>query len=128
VFVGVEAGSVVGALAELTAMVAIEDRPRLRTRLARALRGVTAQSLLQRSHNSGRVPVVEVLVGSQSARAAVRLGRLQELHAIMQRCRGLGMQTIDIALRALLSRHLVTQEEALLHAINRDEVLARSSR
>ena len=35
------------------------------------------------------------------------------------------MQTADIALRALLERHLVTQEEALLHATDRDEVLAR---
>jgi hypothetical protein len=35
------------------------------------------------------------------------------------------MQTTDIALRSLLSRHLVTQDEALLHASHRDEVLAR---
>jgi Tfp pilus assembly ATPase PilU len=43
----------------------------------------------------------------------------------MQRCRGLGMQTTDIALRSLLSRHLVTQDEALLHASSRGEVFAR---
>ena len=124
VFGGVEAGSVIGALAELNSLVPVEARPRLRTRLASALRGVTAQSLLHRSHKAGRVPLVEVLVGSAPVRAAIRAGRLQDVQGIMQRCRGLGMQTIDIALRGLLSRHLVTQEEAILHATNRDEVLA----
>ena len=126
VFGGVEAGSIVGALAELTTMVPVEDRARLRTRLAGALRGVTAQSLLQRSHKAGRVPVVEILVSSPAVRASIRAGRLQDLGGIMKRCRGLGMQTTDIALRGLLTRHLVTQEEALLHASNRDEVLARA--
>ena len=126
VFVGVEAGSIVGALAQLTALVPIEARPRLRTRLARALRGVTAQSLLHRSHTPGRLPVVEILVNSQAVRTALRAGRLQELPAIMQRCRSLGMQTMDNALRSLLGQHLVTQDEALLHAVDRDEVLAKS--
>ena len=125
VFGGVEAGSIVGVIVEMTSLAAVEDRPRLRTRLARSLRGVTAQSLLHRSHQGGRVPVVEVLVASPSVRTAIRSGRLQDLGAIMRRCRGLGMQTTDIALRGLLNRHVVTEEEALLHASNRDEVLAR---
>lgn len=128
VFLGVEAGSVVGALAELTSLVPLEQRPRLRTRLARALRGVTAQSLLHRSHTPGRLPVVEVLVNSPAVRTALRAGRLQDLPGIMQRCRSLGMQTMDIALRGLLAQHLVSQEEALLHAVDRDEVLVRPGR
>lgn len=125
VFAGVEAGSIVGALVAMTSLAAVEDRPRMRTRLSRALRGVTAQSLLHRSHKDGRVPVVEVLVASPAVRTAIRSGRLQDLANIMRRCRGLGMQTTDIALRGLLSRHAVTEEEALLHANNRDEVLTR---
>jgi twitching motility protein PilT len=126
VFGGVEAGSIVGALNELTLLVSAEERPRLRVRLSRVLRGAMAQSLLQRSHRTGRVAVVEILVGNPAARTAIRRGNLRDLQGIMQRCRGLGMQTADIALRALLARHLVTQEEALLHATDRDEVLARS--
>ncbi len=126
VFAGVEAGSIVGAISELCALVPFEERPRLRTRLSRALRGCIAQSLLHRSHKAGRVPVVEVLIGNAAVRAAIRKGALQELPQIMQRCRGLGMQTTDIALRSLLGRHLVTQDEALLHASSREEVLART--
>jgi len=127
VICGVEAGSIVGALAELVLQVPVEDRPRLRTRLARVLRGVTAQHLLQRSHRSGRVAVVEVLVANPAARSAIRLGHLQELPGIMQRCRGLGMQTADIALRGLLAAHLITQDEALIHATDRDQLLLARS-
>ena len=127
VFAGVEAGSVVGVLTELGNLVPLEERPRLRTRLSRVLRAAVAQSLLHRSHRSGRVPAVEVLVGSPAVRVALRKGNLAELPAIMQRCRGLGMQTTDVSLRALLARHLVTPEEALLHASDRDDVIARGS-
>ncbi|MCB9877825.1 MAG: Flp pilus assembly complex ATPase component TadA [Planctomycetes bacterium] len=127
VFVGVEAGSITAALAELSATVSVEERPRLRTRLASVLRGATGQRLLHRLHKGGRVPVVEVLVASQAVRQAVRAGRLQELPGIMNRCRGLGMQTTDVALRGLLAHHVVTQEEALLHACNPEEVVSRLS-
>ena len=64
VFAGVEAGSIVGVLVAMASLAAVEDRPQMRTRLAKSLRGVTAQSLLHRSHKGGRVPVVEVLVAS----------------------------------------------------------------
>jgi len=127
VFAGVEAGSVLGVIVEMTSLAAVEERPRMRTRLSRSLRGVTAQSLLNRSHHAGRVPVVEVLVASPAVREAVRKGRLEGLAEIMRRCRGLGMQTTDVALRSLLSQHLVSEEEVLLHASNRDAVLARNS-
>lgn len=121
---GIEAGSIVGAFSELVLLAPVEQRPRLRTRLARVLRGIAAQNLLQRSHRPGRAAVVEILVGNPASRQAIRLGNFQELPAVMQRCRGLGMQTADIALRGLLARHLVSQEEALLHATDRDQVLA----
>lgn len=122
VFAGVEAGSIVGVIAELTSMVAIEERQRFRARLAAVLRGATAQSLLHRSRKGGRVPVVEVLVGNPAVRQAITTGELQLLPDIMKQCRGLGMQTIDNALRGLLDRRLVTEDEALLHANNRADV------
>jgi twitching motility protein PilT len=91
--------------------------------LARVLRGVMAQNLLQRSHRPGRVAVVEILVANAAARTAIRTDDLAELPNIMKRCRGLGMQTADIALRGLLAAHLISQDEALIHATDRDQVL-----
>ncbi len=120
VFCGVEAGSVIGALTEIVLGAPLEERARLRTRLARVLRGVTAQYLLPRAHRSGRVAVVEILVGSPAVRNAIRSGNFQELPAVMHRCRGLGMQTGEAALRALQAAHLVSDEDAQLYLQHRD--------
>lgn len=38
--------------------------------------------------------------------------------------RGLGSQTTDMGLRDLLTRHLISEEEALFHATDREAVLA----
>lgn len=120
VFCGVESGSVVGAISELSLTAPSEERARLRTRMARVLRGVTAQYLVPRAHKSGRIAVVEVLVGSPAVRAAIRKGALQDLIGIMHRYRGIGMQTTRAALYALHAAHLINPEDAQLHAAGRE--------
>ncbi|MGE3173896.1 MAG: type IV pilus twitching motility protein PilT [Planctomycetota bacterium] len=125
VLAGFDASSVVGACMELPMLVPHEERPRMRVRFAAALRAVTAQTLLPCAHQQGRVPMVEILINNSAVKTAIRQGNYKELPSIMNRCRGLGMQTSDVALRGLLSHHLITPEEAIQHAINRDLVLAR---
>ncbi len=124
VLAGVEAGSITGALGTLVGMATEDERPALRTALAAVLRGGVAQRLLPRAHRPGRVPVAEVLLCNGAARAAIRDGDFAALSTIMQKCRGLGMQTADEALRALLDHHVISADEALLHAQDRDAVLA----
>ena len=125
VFAGFDASSVVSACTEIEKLAPQDQRERLRARFAVAVRAVTSQTLLLCAHQQGRVPMVEVLIDNSAVREALRDGRAEELPAIMHRCRGLGMQTVDAALRGLLARHLVTPEEALQHAVHRDQVLAR---
>ncbi|MEQ1630788.1 MAG: ATPase, T2SS/T4P/T4SS family [Planctomycetota bacterium] len=125
VFAGFDSSSVVGACMDLPTLVAQDQRERVRSRLATALRAVTAQTLLPCAHQQGRVPMVEVLINNTAARVAIRAGAFDELPAIMHRCRGLGMQTVDAALRNLLARHVITPEEAMQHAVHRDHVIAR---
>jgi twitching motility protein PilT len=126
VLAGFDATSVVGACMELPMLVPMEDRPRMRVRLAAAMRAITTQTLLPCAHQQGRVPMVEVLINNSAVRTAIRQGSYKELPVIMNRCRGLGMQTSDVALRGLLAQHLITPEEAMQHAQNRDQVLART--
>jgi twitching motility protein PilT len=127
VLTSVSASSVVAACTEIPSLVALEHRARIRTRLASALRVVISQTLLQRSHQKGRVPLVEILINNMAVRAAIRAASFQELPAVMQRCRGLGMQTADLALRGLVARHLVAQEEARYHVLERDQGAMRAA-
>ena len=120
------ASSVVTGLTELMALCDADERPRMRLRLSAVLRVMMSQALLQKANNEGRVPMIEILINNQAVGQAIRAGQFHELPAIMQKGRGLGMQTTDMALRTLFLREAITREEALYHAIDRDSVVARA--
>ncbi|GAB4144962.1 MAG: type IV pilus twitching motility protein PilT [Planctomycetota bacterium] len=115
-----EASSVVGACEEMPNLVLPELRERTRERFASSLQAVVAQTLLPRSHDKGRVPLVEILMANSAVRQAVAAGRSAELPAIMARFCGIGMQTAEAGLRDLLARHLITPEEARNHSAGHD--------
>ena len=127
VMTATNASSVVSGLSGLLSLGNESERERLRARLAKALKVMIAQTLLQRTHSSGRVPLVEVLINNLQVGEAIVGNTLQDLPSIMTKARGLGMQTVDVSLKSLLSRNLISVEEALYHAIDRDWVLARSA-
>jgi Tfp pilus assembly pilus retraction ATPase PilT len=60
--------------------------------------------------------MVEIMINNSAVRTAIQDAAFHDVPAIMERCRGLGMQTADLALRDLLSHHLITPEEAQQHA------------
>lgn len=128
VLAGFDASSVTGALTELQALVASEERERTRNRLAQSLRAITAQTLLPCAHRPGRVPMVEIMINNSAVRTAIQDAAFHDVPAIMERCRGLGMQTADLALRDLLSHHLITPEEAQQHASSNLPLTAGSGR
>lgn len=125
VFAGFEASCVVGAVADLPRLVDADDRPLVRRRLAASIRAIVSQTLVRRRHGLGRIPLLEILLRSAGVCRAIRRGRHTELPELMLRGRGLGMQTSDMALRALLQRHQISAEEAAWHAADRDWVLSR---
>lgn len=116
------ASCVVGAIAELLRLVPGDERLRVRYRFVQVLRAIVSQTLIRKRHSQGRIPLLEILVKNENVAKAIRRGRLQLLPELMARGRGLGMQTNDMALRALLNRHLITTEEAAYHAVDRDWV------
>ena len=122
------ASGVVTGLTELVSLCHPDDRPRMRLRMSAVLRVMISQSLLNKLNNKGRVPLVEILINNQAVGKAIRSGMFQELPILMQKGRGLGMQTTDMALRSLLLRNLITEDEALYHAVDREAVLARRVR
>ena len=119
------ATSVVTGLTELLSLCRAEDRPRMRLRLSSVLRVMMSQHLLNKASGKGRVPLVEILINNQAVGRTVRAGQFRELPELMQKGRGLGMQTVDMALRNLLVKDQITQEEALYHAVDRESVLPR---
>ena len=83
-----------------------------RISLAASLRGVVSQQLLRRVSGKGRVAAFEILVGSLAVSNAVREGDTAKIYSIIQSGRGLGMETMDDALRGLVNCGAVELSEA----------------
>ncbi|HVN83616.1 MAG TPA: type IV pilus twitching motility protein PilT [Candidatus Binatia bacterium] len=87
--------------------------------LAGVLRGVVSQRLLRLADGGGRVPAVEIMVGSARVREYIEKQRVRDLPAVIaQGQTTYGMQTFDQSLIALYQAERVTYEEALAHCRN----------
>ena len=103
------------------------QQKQVRLQLAAILRGVVSQRLIPRADGHGRVPAVEVMVGTAAVREAVadpeKTRRIHEL--IATGGSQYGMQTFDQSLMTLYQRGLVTYEEAVRWSSNPDDFALR---
>jgi twitching motility protein PilT len=92
-----------------------EQERQIRRQLAQVLRGIVSQRLVESKDGAGRLPVVEVLVGTKTVQQCIedpaRTNQLAvtiaEGHAIY------GMQTFDQCALGYYQQGLITYEEAL---------------
>ncbi len=104
-----------------------EEQPQVRMGLSDALKWVVCQSLVPRSDGQGRVAVFEVLKGTFSVGNRIRDDKTFQIPSLMQIGRNLGMQTVDMALQALVESDLVSAETAWRRAENQDAFAALCS-
>jgi twitching motility protein PilT len=83
----------------------------IRFQMASTLRGILSQTLAP-GVSGGRVPVVEVLIGTPAVRNLIREGKTHQLLSQMQSGRQQGMQTLEHALEEALRDGLITRETA----------------
>jgi twitching motility protein PilT len=83
----------------------------VRFQLASTLRGILSQTLVPGA-SGGRVPVVEVLIGTPAVRNLIREGKTHQLLSQMQSGRQQGMQTLDHAVEEALREGLISRETA----------------
>jgi twitching motility protein PilT len=103
------------------------QQKQIRLQLAGILKGVVSQRLLPRADGMGRVPAVEILISTARIRdCIVDKDKTQDIHeAIAQGHATYHMQTFDQSLMSLLSRELITYDEALLHSSNPEDFALR---
>lgn len=118
------------ALSTITRLISMfhpDQREKARVRLADALGAVISQRLLPRASGDGRVPVVEVLIGTPEARTILReRARLGELHDLMEKQRDdSGMQLFEQHLVDLVENQVITREVALSATSDTDSLAAK---
>lgn len=86
------------------------------------LKAVVAQQLIPTPDGRGRVPAVEIMIGTPLVQDKIREGAVHELKEIMKRSGEQGMQTFDQHLFELYSKGQITYEDALRYADSANEV------
>jgi len=98
-----------------------DQQQQIRTMLADALIGVVAQTLLKKKE-SGRVGAYEVLVVTPAVSNLIREGKNYQIATLMQTGKSVGMQMINSYLTELVANGIVTSEEAIDKAIDKENL------
>lgn len=97
------------------------QQAQIRTTLSESLKAVVAQTLFKRVDKVGRVAAIEILVCNYAVGNLIREGKTVQLASVMQTGKQLGMQTLDDAIMDLLSRKMISPQEAYQKAINKQK-------
>lgn len=103
------------------------QQKQIRIQLAAVMKASISMRLVSRSDNTGRVPAVEVMRSTAYIQECVENKDKTKMirDAISQGTSQYGMQTFDQSLYGLWAAKLITTEEALRRATNRDELKLR---
>jgi twitching motility protein PilT len=81
--------------------------------LSESLRAVVSQRLVNRADGQGRLPAIEILLGTRAVANLIRESKTFQLRSLMQTSASLGMVLLDASLAQLVRERLVTREDAL---------------
>lgn len=101
----------------------------VRIQLASIIKGIVSQRLVPKADGKGRVPAVEVLLGTSRVKECIddKDKTKQIKDAIAQGFVSYGMQTFDQSLMKLFTSKLITYEEALRQSSNPDDFALKVS-
>jgi twitching motility protein PilT len=94
----------------------VDQQEQIRIMISESLRGVISQQLIPRPDGAGRVLAIETLTNTPAVSNVIREARTFMLPGIIQTGRKQGMQLMDDALIELHQKGLISAEEALARA------------
>jgi twitching motility protein PilT len=97
------------------------QQEQIRVQLSNTIEAVIAQQLLPRI-GGGRIACVEIMVATAAIRNLIREGKTHQIYSVLETGAQFGMQTMDKALAELCRNGLITSEEAMVRAIDRENI------
>src|SRR5277367_2439552 len=97
------------------------EKDMVRAMLSESLRAVVSQTLMKRV-GGGRIAAHEIMIGAPAIRNLIREGKIAQMYSAIQTGQGQGMQTLDQCLQELVSKGVVSREEAKYKAQNKDSI------
>ena len=98
-----------------------DQRPQVRLQLAATTRGIVSQRLIPRI-GGGRVPAVEILIGTPAVASNIRDGKTHLIDSVIQTSKDSGMITMDESLADLVRTGTITLDDAKGYAMREEEL------
>ncbi len=95
------------------------EKAMVRSMLSESLRAVISQTLLKRI-GGGRVACHEIMIGTPAIRNLIREDKVAQMYSAIQTGQAFGMQTLDQGMQEMLRRGLISKQDAISRAVNKD--------
>jgi twitching motility protein PilT len=101
------------------------EREQVRAQLAATLKGIVSIRLLPQI-SGGRIPAVEVLIGTPAIASNIRDGKTHLIDSVIQTSKDTGMIPLEASLAELVRSGAITLENAKLYAIHEEELMRQT--
>jgi len=115
-------GTAARTLDRLLDVFPADQQDQIRVMVSESLRGIISQQLIPRADGNGRVLALETLTNTPAVSNVIREAKTFMLPGIIQTGRKQGMQLMDDTLIELFGRDLITLDEALARADQKEIV------
>jgi twitching motility protein PilT len=88
-----------------------QEKSMIRSMLSESLHAIVSQALLKKV-GGGRVAAHEIMIGTSAIRNLIREDKVAQMYSSIQTGGALGMQTLDMCLKDLVSKGIITRESA----------------
>ena len=88
-----------------------DEKSMVRSMLSESLLAVVSQTLVKKI-GGGRIAAHEIMLGTSAIRNLIREDKVAQMYSSIQAGGSLGMQTLDMSLKDLVTRGLVTRDHA----------------
>ncbi len=95
------------------------EKEMVRSMLSESLRAVISQTLMKKI-GGGRVAAHEIMIGTPAIRNLIRENKIAQMYSAIQTGQSQGMQTLDQNLQEMMTKGLVSKDEAMKKAANKD--------
>jgi len=99
------------------------QQEQVKTQLAGVLVAIFSQQLLPTADKKNLALATEVLIATPAVRNLIREGKTHMIPSVIQTNMNLGMQTMEESLKNLVSKGIITYDDGLRYAFNKDNYL-----
>ena len=99
------------------------QQQQIKIQLAAVLNGIISQQLVPTADGKSRVCAAETMISTTAIQNMIREGKTYQIESALQTGSKYGMKTMDMSLVELYKKKLISYEDALSHALDKEMLI-----